>query len=201
MSSREIITYVGRYEGTGWTDESSGIDLIGAVAKARGLLIVDPMSFPWELLPEDEPACPMLVDISRCSDDDIRALVPVLHCLTPSDAILGDGARTHALCTRIGLPDLRTPPDLDVDAFVDQRTWSKRADVEERIIRRRLERDPSLTVRSIDGDHLRSAGFETVVRELLADLEGSTVDTIWGIHPYPGRRLDRAVVALRPRTP
>lgn len=202
MTQREAITitqFSGRAGGTNLTDTATGPEIRLIADRADGLVVSDPMSFPWEFFVDNPPRCPVVVDLTDCTTDDIVALTPALGCLTASDRLLGDPELVADVSGRLGLDDLWISRDTDLEEFAQKAGWSKRADVEERTIVSRLAKDPELQIVVVDGDTIRgaSAGFAAVAIDLSEQLDGATIDTIWGIHPHPGQPLDRAVLAFR----
>jgi hypothetical protein len=194
-----LLRYSGRYRGDGLSDLIPGPDVVSAVERAEGVLITDPLSFPWEHFDADGPRVPMILDTSACLPDDLMALRPVLVRLTNSDAFLGDPETVELVSADLGLPSLWLSNDEDFLEHVRSVGSAKLADIEERLILRRLSADEGLVVIIIPGADIRGSrtGFADTVRRLCDVHEGATVDTIWGIHPQPGRPVERAVVALR----
>ena len=199
VSSDGLLRYSGRYPGEGLSDLTPGPFVVSAVDRAEGVLIADPLSFPWEHFDRDGPRVPMIIDTSACSPDDLIALRPVLQRLTNSDAVLGDPETVESVSADLGLTSLSLSDDDDFLAHVRSAGSAKMADVEERLILRRLSTDEDLVVIVIPGADIRGSrtGFADIVRRLCDAHGGATVDTIWGIHPQPGRPVERAVVALR----
>lgn len=200
MSAPRVYTFAGRRDLAGATDLTSARDLIDALSSSDGVAIWDPMSFPWDSMPQGPLDCPVVVDISMCTSKDLTALMEPFGSLTASDAMLGDQGVVEQLCAELGLANLWFESDLDVAAFIERSMWAKRADVEERMITDRLSADSDITLVVVTRDMLGEAhaDFASLTRRLSESLDGAVVDTIWGIHPYPGQPLDRAVVAFRP---
>lgn len=196
-----LLRYSTQDDGAELSDLMLGSDLRRAIDKAEGLVIEDPMSFPWSFFVDDPPRCPVVVDLATCSTDDLVALLPVLGCLTNTDAILGDPSIVREVCASLDLDDLWMSPEEDVAAFARSAAWAKRADIEERSILSRLAEDPALHVVVLHGDDLRRTpdGFAGLAIELSEQLGGAIIDTVWGIHPIAGRPLDRVVLAFRSR--
>ena len=199
VTSNGLLRYSGRYRGDGLSDLIPGPDVASAVERAEGVLIADPLSFPWEYFDTDGPRVPMIIDTSACSPDDLMALRPVLERLTNSDAFLGDPETVELVSADLGLTSLWLSDDEDFLAHVRSSASTKLADVEERLILRRLSVNEDLVVIVIPGADIRGSrtGFADTVRRLCDVHGGATVDTIWGIHPQPGEPVARAVVALR----
>lgn len=202
MTSVHVTNYVGRFDGPGHSDLTTAGELAETIRRSDVVRIDDPLSFPWEWFADAPIRCPVILDVRTCVEDDLIALLPALSVLTASDRIMGDHARVIVLCAALGLPDIWADPDLDVRRFAREFGRSKRADVEEASIIHRLSQDEQLIIRTIEGETLRSSrdGFAALVKQLSEEHDDATVDTIWGIHPDPGTPLERAVVALRPRT-
>lgn len=199
VTSDGLLCYVGRFPGEGLSDVTPGPRVASVVEGAEGVLIADPLSFPWEHFEADGPRVPMIVDTSGCSPDDLMALRPVLERLTGSDALLGDQETVELVSADLGLRSLWLSGDEDFLEHVRSVGWAKLADVEERRVLRRLSADEDLIVIIIPGEDIRGSrtGFADTLRRLCGANDGATVDTVWGIHPRPGRPVDRAVVALR----
>ncbi len=199
VTSDGLLRYSGRFAGEGLSDLTPGPHVVSAVERATGVLISDPLSFPWEHFETDGPRVPMIIDTSACSPDDLTALRPVLERLTPSDAFLGDQETVELVSADLGLSSLWLSDDEDFLEHVTSARSTKLGDVEERMILRRLSEDEDLVVIVIPGADIRGSrtGFADTLSRLCDANDGATVDTVWGIHPHPGRPVDRAVVALR----
>ncbi len=206
MTPIAVTTFSGRNGAAGLSDLTTARELELAVHGSDVLVILDPMPFPWEWFSETPIRCPIILDIGACSADDMVALTPALTDLTASDRILGDSAAVAALCLTLGLPniwsDIDLNDDLDIARFAASSGRSKLIDVEEALIVRRLSEDDELIIRIVDEAELRGArpGFAALVQQISEGLGGAVVDTVWGIHPEPGTPVERAVLALRPRT-
>lgn len=198
-----VLRYSGRYAGDGLSDLTPGPGVAAAVGGADGVLIADPLSFPWEHFETDGPRVPMIIDTSRCSPDDLMALRPVLETLTQSDVLLGDPETVELVSADLGLSSLWLSDEADFSEHVRSAASAKLADLEEKEIFRRLSTDEELVVIVIPGAEIRGwrTGFADVAQRLCDAHDGATVDTVWGIHPHPGQPVERAVVALRRRQP
>ena len=200
MSAADVTVFAGRSRADGLSDLATSAEVANAVGRTDGLLIIDPLAFPWDSL-GSYPDIPLVIDLSETSADDRKALAPVLDVLTVGDALLGERDSIDTLCDELGLPSLWAPDDLVVGEHVHAARGTKRCSIEERRILDRLGTDPALTILLLGVDELRGAsgGLVEIVRRHVeeAGLEGVVVDTIWGIRIGPGEPLQRAVVALR----
>ena len=108
--------YAGRFDGPGVSDDLPGPATIERLFAGHGVIIEDPVSFPWYLLDDDQQREPVLVDLSRCTDDDLTALLPQLGLLTPSDRIIATSGQREALMAHLALPDSAFLSDRPDDA-------------------------------------------------------------------------------------
>lgn len=83
-----VVRYVGRGGGDGIDDTLSGPETVAASFAGTGLIIDDPLSFPWHLAELEDWRQPVLVDLRRCSERDLIALGEVLPVLAPADRLL-----------------------------------------------------------------------------------------------------------------
>ena len=79
--------YAGRHGGPGIDDRLPGPETIAALFTGAGTVIADPVSFPWHLMSDDDLRQPLLVDLTKCTADDLIALEQVLPVLTPDDRV------------------------------------------------------------------------------------------------------------------
>lgn len=203
MSPLDVVTYVGSTSATGFDDLTPGPALAQAVARADGLVILEPLSFPWDAF-ETPPRCPVIVDLDDCSDHDVTALVPVLSILTPSDLLLGEKHRVERVCDALGLATI-WGQRADIDAHIETAARSKPLDVHVRMITDRFDTD-DVTIVILSGDEVRSArhGFPALVadvRDRNPTLTDAELDGIWGVHLLPGEPVERAVLAFRASPP
>jgi hypothetical protein len=72
--------------------------MVERLAEAEQLVILEPMSFPYELMTEEDRDLPIVVQLPRKPDDEVLSLVlggPLLSQLTPFDAIVLDYPSRH----------------------------------------------------------------------------------------------------------
>lgn len=204
MSALDLVTYGGSTSTTGFDDLTTGPELVSALEGADGLVVLDPMSFPWEAF-DDAPHCPVVVDLSTCDDHDVIALMPVLAMLTPSDLLLGEQRRVQSVCAAIELPMI-WGTKADIERHLVAKASSKTIDLQVRAIIDPLASDEAVTTVVLSGDEVRSwrRGFLALVDEVRdrhSELANTELAGIWGVHHRPGEQLERAVLAFRTATP
>lgn len=201
MTAPDIVVYAGSTGAPGIDDLTPGRMIATAVGRADGALILDPLSFPWEMF-ERPPRCPVGVNVTACTDADLRALLPAFDCLLASDVLLGERAVVDDVCHALGLPSLWADPDLDFAAYAASAATAKLCDLEEHLIVSDLAREPELVIVSVSGADVRSArtGVDELADRIRLDhggLDGADLDSVWGVRSSPGAPLERAVLAFR----
>jgi hypothetical protein len=97
--------YAGRHGGPGIDDRLPGPETIAALFTGAGTVIADPVSFPWHLMSDDDLRQPLLVDLTKCTADDLIALEQVLPVLTPDDRVAASPEQRRDLSRALPLPD------------------------------------------------------------------------------------------------
>lgn len=116
--------YVGRFEGAGVDDSLSGPSTIASVLSGPAL-IVDPVSFPWGSAEEKHWRSPVLFDLTKCSADDLTALLPVMTVATPNDRFVADPETAATVCEAFALPtscvsaSVPAEPLLELEPLID----------------------------------------------------------------------------------
>ena len=116
--------YAGRAGGPGVHDDLSGPATISALFEGTGVVIDDPVSFPWHLTGDAEDREPLLVDLRGCSSADMTALGPALAVLTRSDRVIATDLQRADLSDSLALPGevfLDAPPENPGELLEQQR--------------------------------------------------------------------------------
>ena len=173
-----VTRYAGRTGGPGVDDAPAGPEIVDAVfAGTRAVVIDDPLSFPWHLVGDEHWRVPVAVDLRRCTDDDVTALLEVLPVLTPDDRLVVDPATRPLVAGRLALPDGSYLDELDESELASD-------DLRAAKLRRTLLRE---VLEPIVGAELSAAAGEDHPRPLLVVELGAADGWHASLVPAPHR--------------
>lgn len=177
-------------------DTALPADLADAMQTSNGVVVLDPMSFPWNSIDLDI-APPVVVDLSTCTADDVVALRDVLSRLTPADTIIDSRDRSavslsETYQTRTTAPSTGEWADVHSEKQIMRfdRAIAERAahEVGDQVILYRVNPGELVSQGQTVGDHLAEAA-----QTFNAHLVG-----VWGVHPRPGAPLHHGWAVYEP---